>query len=313
MRGLWIERGNITLRQDLNLDTSARGLEVKVKRAGICGTDMELLRGYYDFVGVPGHEFVGEVVTEGVWLGKRVVADINFACGACDFCDQGDGHHCNQRRTLGIREASGAFAERIKVPEENLIEVPAQVPDHHAMFAEPLAAALQILQQVDLHGQRVLLVGAGRLGRLVAWVINCLVPSASLTIALRTPERSKQLPQGVDCVPPEHIQKTYDVAIDCTGNSQGFALALMGLKAKGTLVIKSTYADRLSVDMGQVVVNEITIVGSRCGPVPQAIEFIATHPEVFDTVVLRDYAIDDYNEAFRSASMPSVDKVSFQF
>jgi 2-desacetyl-2-hydroxyethyl bacteriochlorophyllide A dehydrogenase len=311
MRGLWIEQGKLTLREDLTPTPERDAVEIKVKLAGVCGTDLELLRGYYEFAGVPGHEFIGEVVSGGSWQGKRVVADINFGCGQCRFCRRDLPHHCLDRRTLGINQSSGAFAERIAVPAANLIEVPKSVPDEHAVFAEPLAAALQILEQVDLSRRSVLLVGAGRLGRMIAWVIDRLVPDADLTIALRNPERKRQLPEDAAVKSLDEITRQYSVAIDCTGNANGFAVALDGLEAKGTLVVKSTYAEELQLDMSRIVVDEITVLGSRCGPMDKAVDFLEQYPEVFKTNN-RVLALDDYKTAFHLARDSSIDKVLFQ-
>ncbi len=313
MQGLWIEQGKISLREDLMLEVRTGEVEARVCQAGICGTDLELLRGYYDFIGVPGHEFVGEVLSAGPWQGKRVVADINFGCGTCEFCHRKDSHHCLHRRTLGIRDATGAFSERVAIPEANLVAVPDAVPNDHAMFAEPLAAALHVLSQVELEQKRVLLVGAGRLGRLVAWAIRTMVPSAEIYVALRSPSRAKRLPPSVTIVATNELRPIHDVAIDCTGNAEGFALALAGLKARGVMVVKSTYADRLHIDMGQIVVNEIQIVGSRCGSIQQAVQFLTANPEMFSELATRSFHLAEYNEAFASANDSTIDKVSFQF
>ena len=311
MKGLWIEQGSISLKDNLELKPEKDAVDVKVRLAGICGTDMELLRGYYGFVGVPGHEFVGEVTTPGDWLGKRVVADINFGCGVCVFCLKELPHHCLNRHTLGINQSSGAFAERISVPVHNLIEVPDEVPDEHAVFAEPLAAALQILEQVNLQQCSILLVGAGRLGRMIAWVIDRLAPDAMLTIGVRNLKRARQLPTKAEVKTLDSIHESFDVAIDCTGNAAGFAVALEKLRAKGTLVVKSTYADRLNLDMSRIVVDEITVVGSRCGPMEKAVDFLSQHPEVFASTNNRAMPLEEFEQAFSLASNPDVDKVLF--
>lgn len=311
MKGLWIENSAVSYRDDLELEAKNHEVEVEITLAGVCGTDLELLRGYYNFVGVPGHEFVGKVLTPGEWCGKRVVADINFGCGVCEFCSRGIPHHCLARRTLGINQASGAFAERITVPTSNLIGIPGSVPDSHAVFAEPLAAAIQITEQLELGQCQILLVGAGRLGRMVAWVINKLVPSATLDVMVRNDNRRSQLPD-VNLVRQADLERIYDVAIDCTGNPEGFGAALEALKAQGTLVIKSTYARELNVDMSRIVVDEIVIQGSRCGPMDQAVAFLERYPEVFSSTNQRVFALQDFQQAFELAGNPSVDKVLIQ-
>lgn len=313
MQGLWIEKGGLELRGNLQLTGAEHELRVKVRLAGICGTDLELLRGYYGFAGVPGHEFVGEVVSPGSRQGQRVVADINFGCGQCDACRLHDPHHCLNRRTLGINNASGAFAEFLVAPEQNLIAVPDAVPDEHAVFAEPLAAALEILEQVALDQQTLLLVGAGRLGRMIAWVITMLKPQVKLHIAVRNPQRAQQLPPGARLLNSSEVTPGFDIAIDCTGSANGFAVALAGLRAKGILVVKSTYADQLQLDMSRVVVDEIQIIGSRCGPMAKAIEFLLDYPEVFSSMRRQKFSLADFNEAFSAAQNPAIDKVLFQF
>jgi 2-desacetyl-2-hydroxyethyl bacteriochlorophyllide A dehydrogenase len=313
MQGLWIDQGSLELRDNLQLIPEGDEQLVRVRMAGICGTDLELLRGYYGFAGVPGHEFVGEIVSPGTRQGQRVVADINFGCGHCEFCHQQDEHHCLHRRTLGINQAAGAFAEYLLAPDKNLLTVPDTVPDEHAVFAEPLAAALQILEQVPMLQQHVLLVGAGRLGRMIAWVIARLKPEVNLHVAVRSPQRAKQLPDSARLLKANEIAPEFDIAIDCTGNADGFAMALNALKAKGTLVVKSTYADQLQLDMSRVVVDEIRIVGSRCGPMAAALQFLKNYPEVFRSMRRQLFPLQDFNEAFNAAQNPSIDKVLFQF
>lgn len=313
MQGLWIEQGKLSLRRDLEVSPIKDQVEIKVRLAGICGTDLELLRGYYDFRGVPGHEFVGEVISKGEWQGKRVVSDINFSCGECEFCLTNEPHHCLQRTTLGINKASGAFAEVLVAPCKNLVVVPDEVPDDHAVFAEPLAAALQILEQIKLDQQSVLLVGAGRLGRMIAWVITKLQPEVALTIGVRNPNRASQMPAEAQIASVGDLKRNFDVAIDCTGSPEGFAAALGLLKAKGKLVVKSTYAEELKVDMSRVVVDEIEVIGSRCGPMPQAVEFLRTYPEVIAPTERELFALEDFAAAFAAAQDAEVDKVLFQF
>ena len=313
MRGLWIEKGDLSLRDDLVLEPKDEEVRVAVELSGVCGTDLELLRGYYDFRGVPGHEFVGTVRSEGEWQGQRVVADINFGCGDCEFCARELPHHCLYRRTLGINQASGAFAEEISVPAQNLVAVPEGVPPEHAVFAEPLAAALQILEQVELSQRRILLVGAGRLGRMIAWVINKLEPSAELHVLLRNPSRRQQLPEQCQFRSEADLARIYDVAIDSSGHPEGFAQALDHLKAKGVMVVKSTYAAALTLDMSRVVVDEISLIGSRCGPMTKAMAFLQQHPEVFASMRNETVALTDFQRAFQLAGNPEIDKVLFQF
>ncbi|MFT4799722.1 MAG: 2-desacetyl-2-hydroxyethyl bacteriochlorophyllide A dehydrogenase [Candidatus Azotimanducaceae bacterium] len=310
MQALWIENQTLSLTQVDEPGFIENGIEVAIRLAGICGTDLELLRGYYDFVGVPGHEFVGTVVS-GPDAGQRVVADINFSCGQCWQCQQGSSHHCTNRSVLGIKQASGAFAESVVIPKDNLIRVPDGVEDWQAAQAEPLAAALQILEQIQVQGS-VLLVGAGRLGRMVARVIVALAPDADLTVCVRDVTQSTE--RGLNYVEPSQIQTaTFDIAIDCTGHPEGFALAMRGVKAKGRLVVKSTYPGNLTLDMSRVVVDEIQILGSRCGPMEKAIQCLSQGTITLQADRLAYFSLEQFSEAFEQASIRTVEKVFFQF
>ena len=310
MQALWIENQKLSITQIEGPGSIENGVEVAVRLSGICGTDLELLRGYYDFVGVPGHEFVGTVVS-GPDAGQRVVADINFGCRRCWQCQQGSSHHCIDRTVLGIKHASGAFAESVVIPRDNLISVPDGVEDWQAAQAEPLAAALQILEQMQIEGS-VLLVGAGRLGRMVARVISALAPNADLKVCVRN--ISQSIEQKLDYITPAEVHgASYDIAIDCTGHPEGFALAMRGVKAKGRLVVKSTYPGNLTLDMSRVVVDEIQILGSRCGPMEKAIQCLSQGTITLPTEGLAYFSLEQFSEAFNQASIKTVEKVFFQF
>jgi len=310
MQALWIENQKLSITQIEGPGSIENGVEVAVRLSGICGTDLELLRGYYDFVGVPGHEFVGTVVS-GPDAGQRVVADINFGCRRCWQCQQGSSHHCIDRTVLGIKHASGAFAESVVIPRDNLISVPDGVEDWQAAQAEPLAAALQILEQMQIEGS-VLLVGAGRLGRMVARVISALAPNADLKVCVR--DISQSIEQKLDYITPAEVHgASYDIAIDCTGHPEGFALAMRGVKAKGRLVVKSTYPGNLTLDMSRVVVDEIQILGSRCGPMEKAIQCLSQGTITLPTEGLAYFSLEQFSEAFNQASIKTVEKVFFQF
>ena len=277
MTGLWLEDGVLELREDLPVPYPPDGeVRVRVLVAGICNTDLELLRGYAPFAGVPGHEFVG-VVDEGPaeWLGRRVVGEINVSCGGCAACGAGRSAHCEEREVLGIRERHGAFAEFLVLPAENLHLVPDAVPDEAAVFAEPLAAALRVEEQVSIGpGDRVLVVGDGKLGLLVAQVLAR--ERCELTVLGRHREKLallddmvvRTLIEGEGTGPRAG---TFDVAVEATGNPEGFRVARDALRPMGTLALKSTYADELVVDASSLVVDEVTVVGSRCGPFPPAL------------------------------------------
>ncbi|HEY8147444.1 MAG TPA: alcohol dehydrogenase catalytic domain-containing protein [Vicinamibacteria bacterium] len=314
MRGLWLEEKRLAFRDDLPGPPRADGeAVVRVRLAGICGTDLELLRGYYPFTGVPGHEFVGiveEAPSAPEWIGRRVVGEINAACGTCATCLAGRRTHCPARTVLGIRGRAGAFAERLALPLLNLHEVPAAVPDEEAVFTEPLAAALQIQAQVPLRAdQRVLVLGAGRLGSLVARTLART--GAQVRVAARLATRRDQLrAAGVDAVAPEEVRAgSADVVVDCTGHPEGFARARAAVRARGTIVLKSTYAGEAPVNLSSVVVDEITVVGSRCGAFAPALELLAADVLPVRDLVQARYPLARGPDAFAEAARPGALKV----
>ena len=270
MRGLWLEKGEVDLRDDLESSVIPAG-EVRIRPTllGICRTDLELIAGYYPYRGVLGHEFVG-VVEEGPdqWLGKKVVGEINATCGGCDSCQSGCSQHCPHRTVLGIVNRDGCFADSFLLPAANLIEVPDEVPDECAVFTEPLAAAMRVLEQVTaVRGDRWLVVGDGRLGQLVARVIAAT--GVDLLVLGRHERKLSLLSSlGIAVTDNQEIIESdqFDVAVECTGNSSGFEMARQSLRPGGTLVLKSTYAGDLHCDASALVVDEIQLVGSRCGP-----------------------------------------------
>jgi len=304
MRGLWLEDKQLHLKTDLPLPAPPPGEAlVKVIRAGICNTDLELLRGYYPYAGVPGHEFVG-VVTQGPakLQGQRVVGDINAACGTCHFCQTGQPTHCENRTVLGIVNRNGAFAEYLTLPVVNLHPVPKHVPTDAATFTEPLAAALEIQEQITVGPQqRVLVVGDGKLGLLVAQTLA--LTGCDLLAVGRHPEKLAHLSDlGIQTGLVEGIRdRTFDIAVECTGNPEGFDIARRALRPRGILVLKSTYAGNLNLNIATVVVDEITLVGSRCGPLPKALELLAQERVNVEPLVQACYALDQGLEAFEVA------------
>lgn len=314
MRGLWLEEKRLSFREDLDAPPPAEGeAVVGVRLAGICGTDLELVRGYYPFTGVPGHEFVGiveEAASAPEWIGRRVVGEINAACGTCATCRAGRRTHCPTRTVLGIRGRAGAFAQRLALPIANLHEVPPSVPDEEAVFTEPLAAALQIQAQVPLRpDQRVLVLGAGRLGTLVARTL--VRTGAEVRVAARQPTRRNRLrAEGLDAVAPEDIPSgSADVVVDCTGHPEGFARARAAVRPRGTIVMKSTYAGEAAVNLSSVVVDEITVVGSRCGAFAPALELLAAGALPVHDLVQARYPFARGTDAFEEAARPGALKV----
>lgn len=279
MRGIYLEQGTVTLREDLPAgDVCDDEVRIRPTLLGVCGTDLELMAGYYPFTGVLGHEFVG-VVEEGPdqWQGKKVVGEINAPCGQCLPCQAGRGHHCPERTVLGIVGRDGCFADSFLLPARNLLEVPDGVPDECSVFTEPLAAAMRIPQQIDLTpAVRCLVVGDGRLGQLVARVLSR--HGVSLTVLGRHERKLALLTRlGIETTTDSRAVGggQYDVAIECSGNSTGFEAARQALRPLGTLVMKSTYVGQLQCDASALVVDEIELVGSRCGPFAPALAALA--------------------------------------
>lgn len=276
MQALWLEDRQLSMREIEMPHREGEAL-IRVLLSGICGTDLELVRGYYPYTGVLGHEFVGEVVSapDSAWIGTRVVGEINAACGFCPTCERGHPTHCENRTVLGIVNRDGAHAEYISLPLENLHAVPESVTTEAAVFTEPLAAALEILEQIEIGpSDRVLLVGAGRLGQLIAQVIA--TTGAHLRVIARHQKQRDMLAAcGIEILAEEDVDaRTWDIVIEATGSPSGLDLARSALRPRGTLVLKSTYAGEVTIDLSPFVVDEITIVGSRCGPFAPAIAML---------------------------------------
>jgi alcohol dehydrogenase len=257
---------------------------VRVRLAGICNTDLELARGYMGFRGVLGHEFVGDVVQapDAAWVGRRVVGDINAACYTCDTCRAGRHTHCPNRTTLGIFDRDGAFADYLLLPQANLHVVPQTVPDEKAVFTEPLAAACEVLEQLSIHpSDRVVVLGDGKLGLLVAAVLR--LTGAELAIVGRHPSNlsiaeswgiTAWLSSGEVNDDALASLAGADIAIECTGSPSGFDQARRLVRPRGTVVLKSTYHGEVCVNMSRLVVDELKLVGSRCGPFEPALRLL---------------------------------------
>jgi threonine dehydrogenase-like Zn-dependent dehydrogenase len=315
---LWLEDQVLRLRDDVPVPVPQPGEAlVRVQCAGICATDVELLRGYYPYAGVPGHEFVGAVedvhadsATVRSWSGTRVVGEINAACGVCAACARGHRTHCERRTTLGIRGRHGAFGEYLCLPLANLHRVPDAVSTDAAVFTEPLAAALEIQEQVVVgSGQRVLVVGAGKLGQLVAQTLA--LTGCALAVACRSADKAALLEgRGIATLAAGNIAAgSFDLAVECTGNPAGFHLARRALQPRGTLVLKSTYAGALMLDVSSLVVDEIALIGSRCGPFAPALGLLAAGRVDVTRLVHARYALRDGLAAFAHAQQPGALKV----
>ncbi|HEX4353608.1 MAG TPA: alcohol dehydrogenase catalytic domain-containing protein, partial [Polyangiales bacterium] len=242
---------------------------VRVRMAGICSTDLEIARGYMNFRGVLGHEFVGEVIEadDASWIGARVAGEINLACGACAMCQRDLPRHCSKRTVLGILGKDGAFAEYLTLPIVNLHRVPIGVPDRTAVFVEPVAACYEILEQLRVApSDRVAVLGDGKLGQLIAAVLASRGAAPTL-VGKHARKLALARVRGLGTAKPNELDdKTFDIVVEATGSPAGMQRAIALVRPRGTVVLKSTYHGNLSFDAAPLVIDEITVIGSRCGP-----------------------------------------------
>jgi threonine dehydrogenase-like Zn-dependent dehydrogenase len=315
MRALWLENNKISLR-DIPQPCKPNEALIKIRKAGICSTDLELVKGYYPYTGILGHEFVGEVVEadDPAWVGRRVVGEINVVCHQCEQCLHGRSTHCENRTVLGIVNRDGVFAQFTNLPTTNLHPVPASVSDEMAAFTEPLAAALEIQQQVQVRPtDRVLLIGAGRLGQLIAQTL-ALTGCDLRVVARHAHQQSLLKARGIRVIAEQEIQPwRWDIVVEATGSPGGFALARQAIRPRGTLVLKSTYKGEINVNFSSMVVDEINIVGSRCGPFEPALRLLESR-QVDPTVLIADeFKLEDGLKAFEHAAETGVLKVLIGF
>lgn len=310
MRALWLEDRELRLREDVAPPSCDGETLVRVLMAGICKTDVELTRGYYPYVGVPGHEFVGVVEGGPPYLrGRRVVGEINAVCGHCEACNASRRTHCDRRTVLGIIARNGAFAEYLTLPAENLHVVPDSIPDDEAVFAEPLAAALEIQEQVSITSDdRVLVVGDGKLGQLIAQSV-ALTGCRLLVLGRHRSKLDLLARRGIETAEVVPEGRRFDIAIDCTGNTEGFAIARKALRPRGTLVMKSTYAGDLTVNASSLVVDEITLIGSRCGPFAPALRLLESRAVDVRPLIRSTFPLAEGVVAFAEAQKPGALKV----
>ena len=312
MKGLVFRHGAVRVEEDLPEPVPAEGEAlVAVRVAGICSTDLEIARGYMGFEGVLGHEFVGRVIgpEEHPLVGRRVVAAINCGCGVCEVCLGGDERHCRNRTVVGIVGRGGVFTERIVLPTKNLIPLPDDLPDEEAVYAEPLAAVLRITDQTEIApADRVAVLGDGRMGLLTCGVGASL--GWNITLMGRHPEKMALAPKGVGRGGPEHAGTgAFDVVVECSGSTEGFQEALGMLKPRGRLVLKTTVAASALVDLNPLVIHEIEVIGSRCGPMGRAVEFL-TRPGWRPSVLTScRYPLCHGDRAFRAAGRKDTVKV----
>ena len=299
-----------------NVDKPDRADEVLVRvlLSGVCNTDLEIARGYAGFNGTIGHEFVGvvEESSDSTLIGRRVVGEINAGCGDCDLCRGGDSRHCLNRTVLGIHGRDGAHAEFLQLPTINLLPVPDNVPDEHAVFTEPLAAACGVLERVQINASdRVAVIGDGKLGLLCAQVI-ALTGAAVLLIGKHSSKLRIAERRGIEIATPKLAAKRkqqFDVVVEASGSASGFGLAVDLLRPQGQLVLKSTFHGKTELDAARIVVDEISIVGSRCGRFSPALDLLKKAAIDVDSLISEEYPLANGVHAMRRAASKGVMKV----
>jgi threonine dehydrogenase-like Zn-dependent dehydrogenase len=310
MRGVYCDGAGIRFRDDLSAPQAGPGETIlKVRAVGICDTDLQLARGYMGFRGVLGHEFVGQADD-----GRRVTAEINAACHRCPTCRAGRPGHCPQRTVLGILNHDGAMAERVRVPVANLHDVPDALSDREAVFIEPLAAAFRISEQVPLGPDvRMAIVGDGKLGLLCAWASR--LSGAQVSLVGKHPEKLGLAGEGIAIHTLEDasaLGRTFDVVADCTGSPSGLPTALALVRPCGTVILKTTVAGTYAIDLAPIVIDEIRLIGSRCGPFPRAIDALARRTIDVRPLIGAEFDLDDAEAAFQAAATPGARKILMQ-
>jgi alcohol dehydrogenase len=287
---------------------------IRVLKAGICSTDIEITRGYKGFKGVLGHEFVGVVgeCSDPGWTGKRVVGEINVGCGGCDYCTNVLARHCPHRKALGIFDLNGCMADYCVLPISNLYVVPASIPDNRAVFVEPLSAAFAILDPIKLTGsERAVVLGDGRLGILCAWALLTALPDVTLIGHHKAKlEKARWCGLKTEAEFTVGMMRSVDIVVEATGSRRGLADAIVLCRPRGTIVLKSTITSEIHVDLSAVVVNELTLVGSRCGRFEIGLSMLASHPDMpLERLISAEYPIEQASAAFDQAVQPETLKV----
>jgi alcohol dehydrogenase len=313
MLAVHLEDGRVEVHDQPRPHRPAGFALIRLLCGGICNTDLELQRGYYGFAGTPGHEFVGEVVEADspAWVGRRVVGEINLACGACQWCRRGLGRHCPRRTVLGIVNHPGAFREYLTLPERNLHALPDALPTERAVFVEPLAAACEILDQVALPcAAEIAVLGDGKLGLLIALVLNAyghrVHQFGRHANKLQIARRAGVATEAASGALPD---MAYDWVVDATGSSEGLRQAVRMTRPRGTVILKSTVHGLVGVETAPVIVNEITLVGSRCGRFEPALDLLNRNLIPVEEMISEQLPLADAPRAFERAAQKGVLKV----
>ncbi len=313
MLAVHLENGRVAMRRRPRPKRPEGFALIRLLLGGICNTDLELQRGYYGFRGTPGHEFTGEVVEAdtAALAGKRVAGEINLECGRCEWCARELGRHCPNRTVLGIVKHPGAFAEFLTLPERNLHVLPESIANEHAVFTEPLAAACEILEQVRIpKGAEVAVLGDGKLGLLIAQVLNA---HGARVVQFGRHHQKLRIAEAAG-VATEIAGKTlpraaYDWVVEATGSAEGLRQAVAMTRPRGTLIMKSTVHGAVPFDSAPVIVNEITLVGSRCGRFEPALKLLRSGKLRLDAMISERFALSDAPRAFERAAQRGVLKV----
>lgn len=316
MKALRFENKRLSV-SDVPVPSALDEALVRVRLAGVCNTDLEIVRGYAGFRGTLGHEFVGVVERaphSPELEGRRVVGEINAGCGVCESCRGGDSRHCPARTVLGIHGRDGAFAEFLRLPVVNLLPVPDEVTDERAVFTEPLAAACGIVERVRIEpGMRVAVVGDGKLGLLCAQALKSMTGASVVLVGRHAAKLGVARRQEIETVKVEEIPgsfaRAFDVTIEASGSPAGFGTALGMLRPRGTLVLKSTFQGKTELDAAPVVVDEISIVGSRCGRFAPALELLRRGAVEVESMIHDEFPLTEGVRAIKRAAEHGVLKV----
>jgi threonine dehydrogenase-like Zn-dependent dehydrogenase len=314
MKALRFINNNLELAEIAKPNSESESL-IRVTKTGICNTDLEIVRGYAGFEGTIGHEFVGvvEESDDKNWIGKRVVGEINAGCGVCEKCLADDSRHCLRRTVLGIHGRDGAHAEFLSLPTRNLLEVPPNVRDEQAVFVEPLAAAFGITEQIEItENTKVAVIGDGKLGILCAFALSLKSANVSL-IGKHREKLVRAAKRNIETIllgeiAPE-LNRVFDVVVEASGSESGFATALDLLKPRGKMVLKSTFQGKANLEMWRVVVDEFTIIGSRCGKFAPALELLAQNQIDVESLISEEFPLSKGIEAMHRAAEKGVMKV----